>query len=154
MLSSAATGAGVADICGVLFEFAALQKRRGGLTRRREQQRAQWMWRKAEDDLVKKLRGDAGVVLEAARLTHSLGRSRLSRSCWVAKGLGFGVCWLVGAYILGCMFALPQPLAAVGRAVRAACRGRSCGLACAWVDGLGSRASGFGLRASGLGFRV
>ena len=82
VLASAATGAGVAQICDMLFEFAALKRRSGDLTRRRAQQRAEWMWRKAEDDVVKRLRSDGSVRREAARLLGELGCGRTSR--WVA----------------------------------------------------------------------
>mmetsp|Transcript_14049 Transcript_14049/g.22347 ORF Transcript_14049/g.22347 Transcript_14049/m.22347 type:complete len:388 (-) Transcript_14049:270-1433(-) len=78
VMASAATGLGVADICKMLFEFRDIQRQRGDLTRLRAEQRGAWMWRKAEDDLVKKLRAHVAVREQACCLTLALGRSEMS----------------------------------------------------------------------------
>jgi LAO/AO transport system kinase len=78
LLCSATTGAGIPEICAQLFEFAHRQRRGGHVTRVRALQRGAWMWRKAEDDVVKALRSHPAVRREAERLTEALGKSELS----------------------------------------------------------------------------
>ena len=78
LLCSATTGAGIPEICAQLFEFAHRQRQGGHVTRVRALQRGAWMWRKAEDDVVKALRSHPAVRREAERLTEALGKSELS----------------------------------------------------------------------------
>jgi len=78
LLCSATTGAGIPEICAQLFEFAHRQRGGGHVARVRAQQRGAWMWRKAEDDVVKALRSHPAVRREAERLTEALGKSELS----------------------------------------------------------------------------
>lgn len=69
---------GIDEVLTVAGRFQELANEQGELQRRRGEQRSQWMWRKAEEDLVEMLRSSAAAKAKAASLQAELARSAFS----------------------------------------------------------------------------
>ncbi len=78
MLTSAVTGAGIAELWQAVSRFRAAMEPGGVLARRRAEQARAWMWSEIAETLLGRLRDDAAVVPVLAALEQGVVEGRIA----------------------------------------------------------------------------
>jgi LAO/AO transport system kinase len=75
---SGLTGAGLAEVWDALDRHLAHLRNSGGLTRRQQQQRVDWMWATVRDELDRRLHESPAVRELAGELTEQVRTAQIS----------------------------------------------------------------------------